>query len=241
MSYRLPPLVTPLLALSLAVVACGDDGTTPTATAPATRPPWQPRHRAPPSRRPDRPDRPRRQRHATTQGGMSNSISSTVDPDTEPGPTTAARPATPTPGNTTETVCPADQLCAGDCCAGDELCDNGECVPDCGGPPPCGVDKRVLRRRRAVSPRRVRRPGRPVHAGGVRHQAADEQLRGGLRVRPVAQLCLPSKADPTCQYIPPAGVFKPEPLWTWGRRRVIPARRTPTVRSPRCAPTTCAR
>src|SRR5436190_1952729 len=47
----------------------------------------------------------------------------------------------PGTSGTTGAVCEADKLCADDCCGAAEKCDNGECVPDCGGPPPCGLAK----------------------------------------------------------------------------------------------------
>lgn len=144
MSYRLHSLSLPYFALSLAVIACGDDGTSSGSADTSNATPGTLGTEASTSSPTTVPTDPG-DTDGTMSGGMSNSISSTVDPDTEPGPTTAGPTSnsdTDTdPGNTTETVCTPENMCGGDCCGGDELCDNGECVPDCGGPDPCGVEK----------------------------------------------------------------------------------------------------
>jgi hypothetical protein len=223
MSHRLPPLSLPYLALSLAIVACGDDGTTTDSngTGNATSDSLGGTGTTQPSG-PSVPTDPGDSDTATTQGGMSNSISSTVDPDTEPGPTTVGPTSDTDTGNTTETVCPADQLCAGACCAGDELCDNGKCVPDCGGPPPCGPDSVCCAGDELCHLGECVVPAGPCMQEVCATKPLMNNCEDGFVCDPSLQLCLPSKADPTCQYIPPAGVFAPEPLWTWGRRRVIP-------------------
>ena len=225
MSHRLPPLSLPYLALSLAIVACGDDGTSTDSngTGNATSDSLGGTGTTQPSG-PTAPTDPGDSDTATTQGGMSNSISSTVDPDTEPGPTTAG-PTSLTDtdtGNTTETVCAADQLCAGECCAGDELCDNGKCVPDCGGPPPCGLDSVCCADGELCHLGECVVPAGPCMQEVCATKPLMNSCEDGFVCDPSLELCLPSKADPTCQYVPPAGVFQPEPLWTWGKRRVIP-------------------
>ena len=224
MSHRLPPLSLPYLALSLAIVACGDDGTATDSngTGNATSYSLGGTGTTQPSG-PTAPTDPGDSDSATTQGGMSNSISSTVDPDTEPGPTTAG-PTSLTDtdtGNTTETVCTADQLCAGECCAADELCDNGKCVPDCGGPPPCGLDSVCCADGELCHLGECVVPAGPCMQEVCATKPLMNSCEDGFVCDPSLELCLPSKADPTCQYIPPAGVFKPEPLWTWGKRKVL--------------------
>jgi hypothetical protein len=92
-------------------------------------------------------------------------------------------------------------------------------VTDCGGPAPCG-DANVC-----CADDELCYLGECVVPGGACQQSVcatkpnENTCEDGFVCDPSTQLCLPSKADPTCQYIPPAGVFQPEPLWTWGRRK----------------------
>ncbi len=224
MSYRLHSLSLPYFALSLAVIACGDDGTSSGSADTSNATPGTLGTEASTSSPTTEPTDPG-DTDGTMSGGMSNSISSTVDPDTEPGPTTAGPTSnsdTDTdPGNTTETVCTPENMCGGDCCGGDELCDNGECVPDCGGPDPCGVEKICCADGELCNLGECVIPAGPCMQEVCATKPLMNNCEDGYVCDPTLELCLPSKADPTCQYIPPAGVFKPVPLWTWGERRVI--------------------
>lgn len=225
MSHRLPRLTLPYLALSLAVVACGDDGTNPdsasTGTATQSTLSGDTSTAGPSSV----PTDPGDTDSTATIGGVSESITSTIDPATEPGPTTAGPTSvsdtdTDT-GNTTDPVCTPDNMCAGDCCAADELCDNGKCVPDCGGPSPCGLDSICCGDGELCYLGECVVPAGPCMQEVCATKPLMNNCEDGFVCDPALELCLPSKADPTCQYIPPPNLFKPEPLWTWGRRIVI--------------------
>jgi hypothetical protein len=212
----------PGCALTLALAACGDDGTTGsggtvdvtsigslTSTDATSSPSTDPGDTTEPT--------------GSSMSGMSASQTSTEDPTTAPtDPSTdSTNPTATDTAGTTAGTCDADELCAGECCAAGELCDNGECVPDCGGPPPCGQAKVCC------GDGELCYLGECVVPGG----ACDDQVCAtkpdqntcgdGFVCDPQLDLCLPSKADPTCQYVPPQGVFDPVPLWTWGKRKVF--------------------
>ena len=149
---------------------------------------------------------------SVTDSGTGTTATSTTDPVTT-GPVTAS--------SSTGDTCTMDQLCSGVCCAPGELCDNGECVPDCGGPPPCGAAKECCGDGQLCYLGECVTPG-PECTDKVCATKPDQATCGdGFVCDPNLQLCLPSKADPTCQYIPPANVFKPVPLFTWGQRKKI--------------------
>jgi len=214
----------PYLALSLAIAACGDDGR-PADSAGATMSSASTSLGTDPSGgATDTSDTP-----TTSQGsGMSASMTGTdstpgtdSDPtDSGPGTNTNAT-GTDATGTDTGAVCEADDLCGGKCCDAGELCENGQCVPDCGGPPPCGVAKQCCAEGDLCY------LGECVTPGG----ACDEQVCAtkpdlntcgeGFLCDPSLKLCLPSKADLGCQYMPPLNVFKPVPLFTWGKRKVF--------------------
>jgi hypothetical protein len=135
------------------------------------------------------------------------------------GPTTDD--PTLTSSGTTSGTCSDDEKCGGVCCGAGDLCDNGECVPDCGGPPPCGEAKECCADGDLCYLGKCVTPGAACNDQVCATKPDQNTCEDGFICDPNLQLCLPSQADPTCQYIPPANVFKPTPLFTWGKRRVI--------------------
>jgi len=213
----------PYLALSLAVSACTEDGR-PDDSAGATMASASTSLGTTPTTG-DTGDTATGAPTTTQTGGMSATMSSTdttpaTGTDSDPSATATATDTQGTSG-TTGAVCEPDQLCGFDCCGADELCDNGECVPDCGDSPSCGVAKQCCAEGDLCYLGECVTPG----------AACDEQVcvtkpdlnscGEGFLCDPALKLCLPSKADLGCQYIPPLNVFKPVPLFTWGKRRVI--------------------
>jgi len=157
----------------------------------------------------------------TESGSGSNSATDSTTSTSDP---TGSTTLTTSDGSssTTSGVCPADKMCAGTCCAANELCENGECVPDCGGPPPCGEAKQCCGDTQLCYLGECVDPG-PACNDVVCATKPDQQTcPDGFICDPGLKLCLPSQADPTCQYIPPASVFKPVPLFTWGKRKQLP-------------------
>ena len=217
----------PYLALSLTVVACGDDGGRG-ESAGATQGSTATSIGSDPSTGPTDPTQASDTSGTTQGGGNSNSMSATEPPPTttqgsdptEATLTTTVDP-TATSGSTTGAVCADDEKCGGECCGADQLCANGECVPDCGGPPACGEAKVCC------ADGDLCYLGECVTPGA----ACDEQVCAtkpdlnscgeGFLCDPSLKLCLPSKADLGCQYVPPLNVFKPRPVFTWGKRKVF--------------------
>jgi hypothetical protein len=227
MSHRLHRLSFPYLALSLAFVACGDDGRATDSAASATDSATPGTLTGDTTASTSAPTEASNTDATGTTNGMSGTMNSTLD--TDPSPTTS--PATSVSATETDSdsatatdtdgVCTADKMCAGDCCSADELCDNGECVPDCGGPPPCGPAAVCCAGEEVCHLGECVVPDGACMSEVCATKPLENSCADGYVCDPSLQLCLPSKADPTCQYIPPPNVFAPEPLWTWGKRKVI--------------------
>ena len=158
---------------------------------------------------------------ATTLAGTSvNTMASDSTSAPEPTGTTAASAQT---DGTSAGVCDAD-LCAGECCGAGQLCDNGECVPDCGATSPCGAAKQCCADGDLCHLGECVTPGPPCAEQVCATKPFQSTCEDGYVCDPAQKLCLPSKADPSCQFIPPPQVFKPEPLFTWGKRAAFPCK-----------------
>ncbi len=222
------PRPLPYFALSLALTACGDDarpddtgaatGSTVSATI-ATEPGTSDSS----SGSGGQTGTP-----TTTEsgGGMSATMGGTSSTQgTDSGPTTGGTDTSDTQGtsasSTTGGVCEADKLCGADCCGADELCDNGQCVPDCGGPPPCGDAKLCCADGDLCYLGECVTPGAACDEQVCATKPDLNSCGDGFLCDPSLKLCLPSKADLGCQYVPPLNVFKPTPVWTWGKRKAI--------------------
>ena len=212
-------LTCPSLALFLVVTACGDDGRvesggtgtgtdslsgvtdTPTGSTAVVDP---------------------TDTAGTTEGGSNSNSNSATEPTSattqSSDPTTQSSDPTAT-GSTTAGVCEEIEKCGGECCGADEVCDNGECVPDCGGPPPCGEAKQCCADGDLCHLGECVTPGPACEDQVCATKPFQSTCGEGFICDPSQKLCLPSKANPTCQYIPPLNVFKPEPLFTWGKRK----------------------
>ena len=156
-----------------------------------------------------------------TEGSASATDSATGTPTTTEAVTGTTTTDPTTSGSTTSGTCSDDALCGGVCCGDGELCDNGECIPDCGGPPPCGEAKECCGGDQLCYLGACITPGSACSDQVCATQPLQDTCEDGYVCDPNLQLCLPSKADPTCQYMPPENTFKPTPLFTWGRRMAI--------------------
>jgi hypothetical protein len=218
----------PSIALIFAAAACGDDGriTSDSATATETTAPTS-IGSDPTEVTPTTGATESASASEATQGSMSNSMSATeptgaTTEGTDPTVSTATESATEgTTDGTTGGVCSDDEKCGGVCCGAGELCDNGECVPDCGGPPPCGEAKECCAAGDLCYLGECVTPGPACDEQVCATKPFQNACGDGFVCDPQQKLCLPSKADPTCEYVPPPNVFKPEPLFTWGKRKVF--------------------
>lgn len=152
-----------------------------------------------------------------TEGSGSATATATGTPTTTDATTTTG----PDTAGTTSGTCSEDQMCGGICCAAGELCDNGACIPDCGGPPPCGAAQECCGDGQLCYLGACVTPGPACTDQACATKPLQDTCDDGFICDPNLQLCLPSQADPTCQYIPPENTFKPTPLFTWGKRKVI--------------------
>jgi len=205
LSHRLS---CPCLALLFVLTACGDDGRVASDTAATTG---------------SLTTSISGTATATTSDGTPTTGGGTLTGDTTQGtnPTTGESATSETTAGTTGGVCSEETKCAGKCCGAGEQCDNGECVPDCGGPPPCGEAKECCGVGDLCYLGECVTPGPACDGEVCATKPLQNACDDGFVCDSQQKLCLPSKADPTCQYVPPVNVFKPEPLFTWGKRKVF--------------------
>jgi FG-GAP-like repeat len=109
--------------------------------------------------------------------------------------------------------------CADECCSDGQVCFGGTCSDDCGGVPACdGV---------CCEGSEVCYLGECVVPGGACEEfsCATKELTTtcdpGYTCDADLQLCVPSQADPNCQYVPPPSQFSPQPEFTWGARKQV--------------------
>jgi len=79
------------------------------------------------------------------------------------------------------------------CCGGDEVCYLGQCVV----------------------------PGGSCSGVACATKPLMTSCEDGFTCDPDLGLCVPSLADPTCQYVPPPSQFSPRPEFTWGMRAQV--------------------
>ncbi|HEY0138550.1 MAG TPA: VCBS repeat-containing protein, partial [Nannocystis sp.] len=223
-SYR---LTCPSLALFLALAGCGDSGGTSESadtTAGSSPTSISGDTTGATASTETTGNTPTQAGTMTEAGSGSESLTGTGTDSTQgTGPTTGT---SLTGGETTTdttggNLCDEAMKCSGKCCGAGELCDNGECVPDCGGPPPCGEAKECCGAGDLCYLGECVTPGPACDEQVCATKPLQNACGDGFVCDPQQKLCLPSKADPTCQYIPPPNIFKPEPLFTWGKRKVI--------------------
>jgi hypothetical protein len=171
---------------------------------------------------------------------------STPDTGTSTDPTATATDTGATQGTsatgTTGAVCEPDQLCGFDCCGAGELCDNGECVPDCGGPPPCGVAKECCAEGDLCYLGECVTPGAACDEQVCATKPDPQQLRRGLPVRPVAQAVPADEGRPRLSVHPAAEPVQAGAAVHVGQAQGDRLRQGPRLSDPRsCAPTRCAR
>ena len=216
-------LTCPCLALMFALTACGDDGRASESADASTAGSISGLTDTPTGGGTTAGDS---ESAGTTAGSNSNSNSAT-EPTTgatqssDPSASGTQTDTNAATGSTTSGVCDDAEKCAGECCGADQVCDNGECVADCGGPPPCGEAKQCCADGDLCHLGECVTPGPACEDQVCATKPLQSTCGDGFVCDPSQKLCLPSKANPGCQYIPPPNVFKPEPLFTWGKRKKI--------------------
>jgi hypothetical protein len=117
--------------------------------------------------------------------------------------------------------CPSAQVCDGACCGAGELCALGECKVDCGGGTPgCGASGACCGAAEVCYQGQCLVPGDPCQPGHACATKPEERpCPEGQLCDPSLLRCVPQVVNEACVYVPPAGVFDPVPLFTWGQRR----------------------
>jgi len=119
------------------------------------------------------------------------------------------------------TCCAPENQCNGACCGAGQLCEAGQCRMDCGnGNPGCGAQDvccgaaEICYLGQCLVPGDACTPGMACATQPEMRPCPDGQI-----CEPSLMLCVPQDVNEACVYMPPAGVFEPVPLFTWGQRR----------------------
>ncbi len=118
--------------------------------------------------------------------------------------------------------CDESQLeCGTECCEAGQVCFQGACADDCGGVPACGAELQCCGN------------GEVCYLGScVVHQGPCEPVQCATQIPTLVcmeghtcdadlGLCVPTLADPECEYVPPPNQFQPVPQFTWGERETV--------------------
>jgi hypothetical protein len=115
--------------------------------------------------------------------------------------------------------CEEDQLeCGGECCEAGEVCFEGACSDDCGGLPPCGAEGLCCENGDVCYLGQCVIPDGPCSGFACATKIEESTCEPGYTCDPDLSMCVPSQADPNCQYVPPPAEFAPRPEFTWGTR-----------------------
>jgi hypothetical protein len=117
-------------------------------------------------------------------------------------------------------MCSDEEIeCGDECCSDGQVCFGNTCSDDCGGFPPCdGI---------CCDGDQVCYLGECVIPDGACEESscATKELTTtcdpGYTCDADLGLCVPSQADPNCQYVPPPNQFSPRPEFTWGMRAQV--------------------
>ena len=162
----------------------------------------------------------------TTVATVTDSVSATdtgPGTDSSPGTDTGSTGTTSAVSETSGTSggpCDVDLQCGDECCAPGELCTEGQCQTDCGGPPPCGPQQECCAAGDLCNQGQCVTPAGPC-AQATCATLAESECPEGFVCDVKLELCLPSQADASCQYIPPKAEFEPVPNFTWGSRAKV--------------------
>ncbi|MEZ4450412.1 MAG: VCBS repeat-containing protein [Nannocystaceae bacterium] len=153
----------------------------------------------------------------TTASTMTASTSETGTTAVTVGTTASTDPITATDSD----GCPADKTCGMECCAADHVCSEGFCQKDCGGDPPCGPQEECCGVGQLCYLGECVTPGNACTEITCATQQAVTECDPGQICDPKLGLCVPTKANQDCQYVPPTGTFKAQPQFTWGKRKSV--------------------
>ena len=125
-------------------------------------------------------------------------------------------------GETGGPTCGIEELeCGGDCCGGGQVCFEGSCADDCGGIPACGAEGQCCSAGDVCYLGECVAPDGACSEFQCATKVDSSTCAPGYTCDSDLSLCVPSQADPNCQYAPPPSEFAPQPEFTWGVRAQV--------------------
>ena len=119
-------------------------------------------------------------------------------------------------------ACSGEQIeCEGACCEADQVCFEGVCGSDCGGVPVCGSEGACCTDAEVCYLGACVVPAGSCSEFSCATKEDTSTCDPGYTCDSGLGLCVPSMADPNCQYIPPPAEFLPRPEFTWGTRKQV--------------------
>ena len=120
-------------------------------------------------------------------------------------------------------MCEEEQLeCGSECCGAGQVCFEGACSDDCGGEPACGTQGVCCEGGEVCYLGECVVPEGPCEEVSCATKELESSCEPGYTCDGDLGLCVPSQADPNCQYVPPPNQFEPRPEFTWGERAAVP-------------------
>ena len=159
-------------------------------------------------------------------GGSDSSVDSISGTDGSSGGSgdgSTAATTTVGPGDTSGGPgCGEDELeCGATCCAGGQVCFEGACADDCGGQPACGVAQVCCADGDTCYLGQCVTPAGACQDSGCATRVENSDCGDGFVCAGDLGLCVPSMANPACEYVPPPAEFSPQPRFTWGVRAQV--------------------
>ncbi len=118
--------------------------------------------------------------------------------------------------------CGDDEVaCEASCCPDTQVCFEGACADDCGGEPACGAAQVCCAQGDACYLGQCVTPTGACQDSGCATRVENSDCGDGFVCAGDLGLCVPSMADPACEYVPPPAEFSPVPRFTWGTRAQV--------------------
>ena len=118
--------------------------------------------------------------------------------------------------------CVAPQFsCGEECCDEGQVCNDGVCAMDCGAEDPCGPEGVCCGNGEVCYLGACVVHEGPCESFQCATQLSTSTCNEGHVCDGELGLCVPTMADPNCEYVPPPNVFQPVPEFTWGERAAV--------------------
>ncbi|MBV1862636.1 MAG: VCBS repeat-containing protein, partial [Nannocystaceae bacterium] len=118
--------------------------------------------------------------------------------------------------------CGEDEIaCEASCCPSTQVCFEGACADDCGGEPACGAAQACCTDGDTCYLGQCVTPAGACQDSGCATRVENSDCGDGFICAGDLGLCVPSMANPACEYVPPPAEFSPIPRFTWGSRATV--------------------